>query len=144
MEKGVKTLQSTARRRDKTSNTGDNSGNDDAFDDSGLGPDADRQQQQDPNSAASDVGHSRSSHRTYSNASSYGPPPLPPLAPSPQPPHLQYLPQPLPIQQSPYQLPSTLIQQQQHYQQGPKLPSISHVLATTGPPMRNVLSTTTI
>lgn len=143
MEKGVKTLQSTARRRDKTSNTGDNSGNDDAFDDSGLGPDADRQQQQDPNSAASDVGHSRSSHRTYSNASSYGPPPLPPLAPSPQPPHLQYLPQPLPIQQSPYQLPSTLIQQQ-HYQQGPKLPGISHVLATTGPPMRNVLSTTTI
>ncbi len=143
MEKGIKTLQSTGRRRDKTSNTGDNSGNEDAFDDSGLGPDADRQQQQDPNSAPSDVGHSRSSHRTYSNASSYAPPSLLPLAPSPQPPHLQYHPQPPPLQQSPYQLPSTLIQQQ-HYQQGPKLPSISHVLATTGPPMRNVLSTTTI
>jgi len=143
MEKGIKTLQSTGRRRDKASNTGDNSGNEDAFDDSGLGPDADRQQQQDPNSAASDVGHSRSSHRTYSNASSYGPPPLPALAPSPQPPHLQYHPQPPPHQQSPYQLPSTLIQQQ-HYQQGPKLPSISHVLATTGPPMRNIVSTTTM
>lgn len=142
MEKGIKTLQSAGRRRDKASNTGDNSGNEE-FDDSGLGQDADRQQQQDPNSAASDVGHSRSSHRTYSNASSYAPTPLHPLAPSPQPPHLQYHPQPLPIQQSPYQMPSTLIQQQ-HYQQGPKLPSISHVLATTGPPMRNIISTTTM
>lgn len=142
MEKGIKTLQSTARRQNKTSNTGDNSGGEDAFPDSGLGQDVDRQHQ-DPNSAPSDVGHSRSSHRTYSDASSYGPTPLPPLAPSPQLSHLQYHPQPLQFQQSPYQPPSTL-NQQQHYQQGTKLPSISHVLATTGPPMSHVLSTTSI
>lgn len=141
MEKGIKTLQSAGRRRDKNDNTGDNSAVEESFEDSGLGPDSDRQQVQDPHSA-SEVGYSHSSHRTYSNASSIAPTPVIPHAASPSPQHYQHQYQ---YPQSQGQWPSSIIEQQQaqrHYGLATKLPSIQDVLVSTGAsPMRNAVTT---
>lgn len=135
MEKGIKTLKSSGRRRERASN-------EDNFADSGLGPDSydhyskggkgfyDSGDENFDDSALGPEPTNSLPRSTYSNLSNYAAWTVPPTAQDAQRlyqegqwSHVR------PMSHQPYQFPSTMIQQQMQQNQ---LPNIGNALQTTG------------